>query len=464
VIKNIGDTIWLPGTNLYTSATKRYTIEVTNDVAAWQSAVSGELDATADRISVKWTSAQDVRYVRFTINTHYGEQGGGLGYFAVFGSNAQTPPPPPRMPVMVELTGSDNIFADVDVGFSASPAFVDLDGDSIDEILVGRSDAPPLLDSYYEFETGCVDKTREGFRSWGAKYLPSGSWVSRWYAQTEYQDIAACGYSSTLTRHSEKNLHSQQSSVQDFGMVDSLGAQALCESGWHVCKGGDSNDKETLKKVSYHAMSGHPDFEGKFIYDAALNCGKCYSSCQEAYSQSVSDRDGCIAKPGGTQNQPQAGCMGYRCRRENPSNGVCTQTGRNYFQTEYKEEQCRYGRNTAGGNEGPAGVVCCRDKAVSTWRSKDSHSKTAFVVGTAEHSLTGRKQFNEMFNKNNGEHFSGDVGEIISFSRALSDEEQAAVEAYLYSKWVDNSKSRVIFTLLLCHLDKCHVNLLYSQL
>jgi hypothetical protein len=68
------------------------------------------------------------------------------------------------------------------------------------------------------------------------------------------------------------------------------------------------------------------------------------------------------------------------------------------------------------------------------YRKAASNSTT--IGDTSSTPTFGDHQLNYLFNKDGSEYFSGDVGEIVVYSRTLTDDERLQVETYLHNKWV----------------------------
>ena len=66
------------------------------------------------------------------------------------------------------------------------------------------------------------------------------------------------------------------------GLVHQSSAQAICDDGWHVCRGFGSTDMSSYISVITYAQA--TSFSGCYVYDSANDCDKCHTSCSLGYT------------------------------------------------------------------------------------------------------------------------------------------------------------------------------------
>lgn len=86
-----------------------------------------------------------------------------------------------------------------------------------------------------------------------------------------------------------------------------------------------------------------------------------------------------------------------------------------------------------------AGNIAADPATAATWRFTASSGTASFGTNgsdsTFANPVTGAFRFGRIGNRAAGEHFSGDLGEVIVYDTALSVDSRQSVERYLRAKW-----------------------------
>ena len=157
---------------------------------------------------------------------------------------------------------------------------------------------------------GCADGGREGFKD-----------------MTTYPGIAACD-------------------GVFMGFINSVSAQELCSTGWHVCTGFEVQQREiTVQEAEA--------FVGAFAFDSANDCGNCHESCLGAMTGT--SINGFCPVSATDYADPDMECMGSGCtHRTGSPHTSCLLTGRTDAPDTVNRHGCSWYPDLTG-------VVCCQE-------------------------------------------------------------------------------------------------------